>query len=248
MNERTRMWVGVISRAHVLRGVAGGFTQVCHGKRAPLARMKPGDLFFAYSPTTELRGGEVLRAFTAVGVIHDDVVVQFDMGGGSYRFVAQSTGSRAGEGGAARAAALAARVREGRGLGPESALGGTSRFRPQMERCCSTRWRRADQRATRRRVTTTRRVSPEASRTSTTTLVSSEPRSRSMLPANPSETTLAPSMETSRSPAARPCALRSSTRHELVDDEQVAVGFEHRADAHELELRRSTIGNRARGR
>ena len=86
MNERKRMWVGVISRTHVLRGVAGGFTQVCHGKRAPLARMKPGDLFFAYSPTTELRGGEVLRAFTAVGVIHDDVVFQFDMGGGFVPF------------------------------------------------------------------------------------------------------------------------------------------------------------------
>lgn len=80
------MWVGVISRAHVLRGVAGGFTQVCHGKRAPLARMKAGDLFFTYSPTTALRGGEVLRAFTAVGVIHDDVIVKFDMGGGFVPF------------------------------------------------------------------------------------------------------------------------------------------------------------------
>lgn len=48
--------------------------------------MKPGDLFFTYSPTTELRGGDVLRAFTAVGVIHDDVVVQFDMGGGFVPF------------------------------------------------------------------------------------------------------------------------------------------------------------------
>lgn len=86
MNERRRMWVGVISRGHVLRGVAGGFTQVCHGKRAPLARMKPGDMFFVYSPSTEMRGGEVLRAFTAVGVIHDDVVFQFDMGGGFVPF------------------------------------------------------------------------------------------------------------------------------------------------------------------
>lgn len=86
MNERTRVWVGVISRAHVLRGVAGGFTQVCHGKRAPLARMRAGDLFFAYSPTTELRGGEVLRAFTAVGVIHDEHIARVDMGGGFVPF------------------------------------------------------------------------------------------------------------------------------------------------------------------
>ncbi|MBL8938426.1 MAG: EVE domain-containing protein [Archangium sp.] len=86
MTKEQRLWVGVISRTHVLRGVAGGFTQVCHGKRAPLARMKPGDLFFVYSPTTEMRGGEVLRAFTAVGVIRDDVVFQFDMGGGFVPF------------------------------------------------------------------------------------------------------------------------------------------------------------------
>jgi hypothetical protein len=86
MNERTRFWVGVISRAHVLRGVAGGFTQVCHGKRAPLARMRAGDVFFAYSPTTELRGGDVLRAFTAVGVVRDDVITRFDMGGGFVPF------------------------------------------------------------------------------------------------------------------------------------------------------------------
>lgn len=86
MNERTRVWVGVISRAHVLRGVAGGFTQVCHGKRGPLARMSARDLFFAYSPTTELRGGEVLRAFTAVGVIHDDAITRVDLGGGFVPF------------------------------------------------------------------------------------------------------------------------------------------------------------------
>ena len=33
-----RAWVGVVSRAHVLRGVEGGFAQLCHGKHAPLSR------------------------------------------------------------------------------------------------------------------------------------------------------------------------------------------------------------------
>jgi hypothetical protein len=37
-----RAWIAVISHAHVERGKGGGFTQVCHGKRAPLERMKPG--------------------------------------------------------------------------------------------------------------------------------------------------------------------------------------------------------------
>ena len=47
-----RYWVGVASREHVLLGVAGGFCQVCHGKQAPLARMKRGDWILYYSPKT----------------------------------------------------------------------------------------------------------------------------------------------------------------------------------------------------
>jgi hypothetical protein len=80
-----RHWVGVISRSHVLRGVAGGFTQVCHGKRAPLARMREGDTFIAYSPKTDMNHGEPLRAFTAIGIVSGPVV-QFDMGGGFIPF------------------------------------------------------------------------------------------------------------------------------------------------------------------
>lgn len=29
----TKYWIGTVSQEHVLRGVAGGFCQVCHGKR-----------------------------------------------------------------------------------------------------------------------------------------------------------------------------------------------------------------------
>lgn len=87
MNEpKTKVWVGVISRAHVWRGVEGGFTQVCHGKRAPLARMKTGDVLITYSPTTEPGIGEPLRAFTAFGRISDEVITQVDMGGGFVPF------------------------------------------------------------------------------------------------------------------------------------------------------------------
>jgi hypothetical protein len=81
-----RAWVAVISRAHVERGKAGGFTQVCHGKRAPLERMKPGDWLAYYSPTTEFRGGEPLRAFTALARVLSDTAYPFDMGGGFVPF------------------------------------------------------------------------------------------------------------------------------------------------------------------
>lgn len=78
----TRAFIGVVSRGHVMRGVAGGFAQVCHGKQAPLQRMKAGDWFIYYSPATEMRGGEPLRAFTAIGRVHERSAYQVDLGEG----------------------------------------------------------------------------------------------------------------------------------------------------------------------
>ena len=75
-----RAWLGVVSRAHVQRGVSEGFAQVCHGRAAPLRRMRPGDYLVYYSPSIEM-GGEPLRAFTALGRVQDAEVFQFDMGG-----------------------------------------------------------------------------------------------------------------------------------------------------------------------
>jgi hypothetical protein len=62
-----RYWLGVVSRGHVERGVRGGFAQLCHGKRAPLARMQVGDWLVYYSPRTEMDGGTPLQSFTAIG-------------------------------------------------------------------------------------------------------------------------------------------------------------------------------------
>jgi hypothetical protein len=78
-------WLGVVSRAHVQRGVAGGFAQVCHGKAAPLRRMRPGDCLIYYSPMIDM-GGEALRAFTALGEVIDHDVFRYDMGGGFVPF------------------------------------------------------------------------------------------------------------------------------------------------------------------
>ena len=77
-----RAWVGVVSLAHVQRGGAGGFAQLCHGKSTPLARMGTGDWLVYYSPSTDFRGGERLRAFTAIGRVIGDDIYSFDMGGG----------------------------------------------------------------------------------------------------------------------------------------------------------------------
>src|SRR5262249_53140085 len=95
-----RAWIGVVAQAHVARGLAGSFAQVCHGKRAPLERMHAGDWIAYYSPTTEFRGGNPLRAFTAIGRVVSESAYPFDMGGGWIPFrkdVAYATGARAAE-------------------------------------------------------------------------------------------------------------------------------------------------------
>jgi hypothetical protein len=74
-------WLGVVSRAHVRRGIAGGFAQLCHGKSQPLRRMRRGDWLVYYSPTVEM-GGEPLRAFTAIGQVEGEDIYPYDMGGG----------------------------------------------------------------------------------------------------------------------------------------------------------------------
>jgi EVE domain len=74
-------WLGVVSRAHVRTGVAGGFAQLCHGKAQPLRRMCRGDWLVDYSPTDEI-GGAALRAFTAIGQVEGSEVYPYDMGGG----------------------------------------------------------------------------------------------------------------------------------------------------------------------
>ena len=75
----TRFWIGVVSKEHVLRGVEGGFCQLCHGKKAPLNRMKKGDYLLYYSPKYQMNDQEKLQNFTAVGKILDDTAYQVEM-------------------------------------------------------------------------------------------------------------------------------------------------------------------------
>ena len=56
--------------------MAGGFTQVNHGKAGPLERMRAGDGFAFYSPRTRYPDGELLQAFTAIGRIRNGTVYQ----------------------------------------------------------------------------------------------------------------------------------------------------------------------------
>jgi EVE domain-containing protein len=74
-----RFWVGVASRDHVQKGVAGGFAQLGHGKRAPLVRMAPGDWIVYYSPRTRFPDGEPYQRFTAIGQVTPGEAYPFPM-------------------------------------------------------------------------------------------------------------------------------------------------------------------------
>ena len=71
-------WIGVVSRNHVERGVAGGFAQLNHGKAGPLERMQPGDGFVYYSPRTEFPDGPPVQAFTAIGRVASGPIFQVE--------------------------------------------------------------------------------------------------------------------------------------------------------------------------
>lgn len=79
--SNTRYWIGVASRDHVMKGVAGGFCQLSHGKAGPVRRLSPGDWIAYYSPRTGMREGEPVQAFTAIGRIREGEPYAGDMGG-----------------------------------------------------------------------------------------------------------------------------------------------------------------------
>ncbi len=74
-----RYWIGVASFDHVQKGIAGNFCQVCHGKAAPLKRMKKDDWIIYYSPRIKFAEQSPCKSFTAVGKVLDDLVYQFEM-------------------------------------------------------------------------------------------------------------------------------------------------------------------------
>ncbi len=86
MSDQPQDWIAVASAEHVRRGRSEGFIQVCHGKAAPLRRVKPGSRVVYYSPTETFGGADRLQAFTALGIVREVEAYQVDMGGGFHPF------------------------------------------------------------------------------------------------------------------------------------------------------------------
>lgn len=78
-NENVRYWISVASKDHVTTGVAEGIAQACHGKAAPLKRMRKNDFIIFYSGKQTMGTKEVCQKFTAIGKVADDDVYQFQM-------------------------------------------------------------------------------------------------------------------------------------------------------------------------
>jgi hypothetical protein len=73
-------WIAVACAEHVRRGRAGGFMQVCHGKAAPLRRIRAGDRVAYYAPTETMGGGARLQEFVALGIVADGEPYEAQMG------------------------------------------------------------------------------------------------------------------------------------------------------------------------
>jgi hypothetical protein len=82
-------WIAVACAEHARRGCAEpgrGFMQVCHGKRAPLQRVQPGDRVVYYAPTVTMGGSDTCQRFVSLGLVQPGAPYAFDMGGGFVPF------------------------------------------------------------------------------------------------------------------------------------------------------------------
>lgn len=81
-----RYWCAVASREHVKLGLKQGFAQVCHGRKQPLARLKPQDGIVYYSPTERFGEGGKCQKFTSIGLVKDQRIYSFEMAPGFVPF------------------------------------------------------------------------------------------------------------------------------------------------------------------
>jgi len=77
--KNKRYWIGVASKEHVKTGVAGGFSQLCHGKAQPLRRMDVGDGLIYYSPKEKFGEDALCQQFTAIGEVVGSEVYPFEI-------------------------------------------------------------------------------------------------------------------------------------------------------------------------
>ena len=74
-----RYWLVVVSKDHALKGINGGFMQACHGKAAPLRRMKPSDYLICYCHKTTFNENIKCQKLVGIGKVTSGTVYQFQI-------------------------------------------------------------------------------------------------------------------------------------------------------------------------
>jgi len=77
--QQPKYWVIVASKDHVKKGLAAGFAQACHGKSAPLKRMRKGDFVIYYSGKQTMGQTDKCQEFTAIGQVKNEDTYLFQM-------------------------------------------------------------------------------------------------------------------------------------------------------------------------
>lgn len=77
MERKTKYWILVASKDHVKNGLSESFAQACHGKSAPLKRMKKDDFIIYYSSKQTIDKPDKCQEFTAIGTVADDETYSF---------------------------------------------------------------------------------------------------------------------------------------------------------------------------
>jgi hypothetical protein len=75
-------WIAVACATHARRGRDGGYMQVCHGKLAPIRRIRPGDRVAYYAPTVTMGARDTWQRFVSIGLVQAGEPYAFDVGDG----------------------------------------------------------------------------------------------------------------------------------------------------------------------
>ncbi len=76
---KTKYWIAVVSKEHVLNGIDWEIMQVCHGKKAPLKRINKDDFIIFYSSKYRLKDKKPYQKFTSIAKAIDDEIYQVKM-------------------------------------------------------------------------------------------------------------------------------------------------------------------------
>jgi len=76
---KNKFWIAVISKEHTIKATELEILQVCHGKKAPLKRIKKNDYIIIYSSKIKINDKKPYQKFTAVAKALDENVYQVKM-------------------------------------------------------------------------------------------------------------------------------------------------------------------------